>query len=161
MVGPEKQAEGSNQVAVQPFTSVFESLGEKIPDAVQSDLPEQKKTSEESISNINNNQLEDFLLKIVDKSETERLKQQEPLRNWLIFFVGLQLVAFNIVIGYMVYKMCSDLDAQIISSILDFCKYYIGAVFLELIGMIWFITRSTFTSTSKDIIKGFIDRISK
>ena len=61
----------------------------------------------------------------------------------------------------MVYRMCEKLDAQIITSILDFCKYYIGAVFLELIGMIWFITRSTFTSTSKDIIKGFIDRISK
>lgn len=63
MVGSEKQVEVTNQIAVQPdFTYVFESLGEEIPDAIQNDLPEQKRTSEESIKNINT-QVEDFLLK--------------------------------------------------------------------------------------------------
>lgn len=161
MVGSEKQVEIPNQIAVQPdLTHVFESLGEEIPDAIQNDLPEQKRTSEESIKNINT-QVEDFLLKIVEKSELERLEQQKPLRNWMLFFVAVQLVSFNGVIGYMVYKMCKTLDAQLVSTILDFCKYYVNVVFVELIGMVWFITRSTFTSTSKDIIKGFIDRISK
>lgn len=160
MDGEEKQAEGSQQIAVQPYTQVFAGLGERIPDALQSDLPKQEQTSEQSIEDINT-KAENSLLKILDKSETERLKQQKPRRNCLLFFVGVQLFAFNGVIIYMVYRMCEKLDAQIITSILDFCKYYIGAVFLELIGMIWFITRSTFTSTSKDIIKGFIDRISK
>lgn len=79
----------------------------------------------------------------------------------MLFFVAVQLVSFNGVIGYMVYKMCETLDSQIVSTILDFCKYYVNVVFVELIGMVWFITRSTFTSTSKDIIKGFINRISK
>ena len=66
MDGEEKQAEGSQQIAVQPYTQVFAGLGERIPDALQSDLPKQEQTSEQSIEDINT-KAENSLLKIQAK----------------------------------------------------------------------------------------------
>ena len=131
-----------------------------VPANVENDLPEQKQNSQQVIDDINASAF-NKLLNILDQSEKERLKQQRPLRNCLLWFIGLQMLVFNAVIGYIVFYVCKEIDLDVISKVLDFLIYYIGAVLVELIGMIWFITKSTFSSSSKEIIKGFLDRMKK
>lgn len=140
--------------------SLWQALSSQIPKVVKSDLPEQKETSEQQINKMNM-AAQTSLLEILSQNEQERLKQQNPLRTWLLILVSGQMVAFNVIMGYMVYRVCSNLTSEIIADILDFFKYFIGAVLVELIGMVWFITKSTFTSTARDIVKGLFDRLSK
>lgn len=125
---------------------------------VQSDLPETK-DSGKTIDEINS-QAVTSLIGILENIERERLKQQKPLRNCLLVFVGVQLFFFNGVIVYMMIHL-GNVAGVNPSELLDFLKFYMGGALAELIAMIFFITRSTFASTGQDIAKGLMDRLSK
>ena len=109
------------------------------------------------IQEINENALS-ILMGVLSSSEEARIKQQKPLQISLLVFVGIQLIFFNGIICALVVYFFRLNDQSIIGHILDFLKYYVGAVLVELIGMIMFITKSTFTSPAQDIIKGFFSR---
>lgn len=147
-----------------PGSAILEAFRQNVegmvPTSAKNDLPEQKQNSQQVIDDINASAF-NKLLNILDQSEKERLKQQKPLRNCLLWFIGLQMLVFNVVIGYIVFYVCKEIKLDVISKVMDFLIYYIGAVLVELIGMIWFITKSTFSSSSKEIIKGLLDRMKK
>lgn len=142
---------------LQKYNLVFERLKQRIPKSVESDLPKQRPSSNKTIQEINENALS-ILMGVLSSSEEARIKQQKPLQISLLVFVGIQLIFFNGIICALVVYFFRLNDQSIIGHILDFLKYYVGAVLVELIGMIMFITKSTFTSPAQDIIKGFFSR---
>lgn len=137
-----------------------ENLMQKMPQQMQNDLPNSPSNSNKTIQQINE-QVEEQLLGILSTNEKERIKQQKPLQISLLVFVGVQLVVFNGIIGYWVFHIFRLAQPDLITGTLDFLKYYIGAVLVELIGMIVFITKSTFTSPTQTIIKGLLGRTQK
>ena len=64
----------------------------------------------------------------------------------IIIAVGvfLQIIAFNVIMFFVVLK---DFDAAQYELMLDFLKYYIGAVVVELLGLCVFIVRSVYKTT--------------
>ena len=139
---------------------VFDDLQQAIPEKFKSDLPAEEKNADQSILNLNK-EASETILGILKKNESARIKQQKPLQVALLVFVGLQLLFFNGIIGFLVWQLRPLAEIEVITSVLDFLKYYIGAVVVELISMLVFITKSTFTSPSHDIIKGFFSKNSK
>ena len=113
------ESETPQVVSSENYNLVFESLKSKIPQERKNDLPKQKQTSQQTIDEINL-QAAPHLLSILRKSEDARLELQKPIRNWLLVFVGMQLVSFNVISGYLVFKVCSTLNVDIVSDLLDF-----------------------------------------
>lgn len=135
--------------------SPFDLLRESISDSSKqkSDIASPQKTGDEKVREINNNTIDTFL-KLVSDSEEKRLNRQKPLQNCILIFVGMQLLFFNGIMVALVVRLFSTSNVEVIKSTLDFLKYYVGAVLVEMIGMIVFITRSTFTTLSREIISG-------
>lgn len=164
-LGSQSSNSGQNPNAGQnssPYVDVAEfirnNLSQAVSPKIKSDLPEAK-DSGRTIDEINS-QAVTSLIGILEKNEKERLEQQKPLRNCLLFFVGLQLLFFNGIIVYMMVHL-GNAEGVNPSELLDFLKFYMGGALAELIAMIFFITRSTFASTGQDIVKGLMGRLSK
>lgn len=86
------------------------------------------------------------IIRSYSENEKERAKRQKPLLYIVVLLTALQLIAFNLVIGSIVIHSFQTKDSTIILQLFEILKYYIGATVVELIGMIWFITRDTFSS---------------
>lgn len=97
--------------------------------------------------------------------EQQRLSQQEPLLKLVISLNKTLIWLFNIVIGVVtlaVLALCFiRSDTNILDSLFDFLKYYIGAVVVELIGMLFFIVRGVFSSNFNKIMENVLNPDSK
>lgn len=138
---------------------IKKGLAEKVSGNIRTDMPDTKNSGNQTIDSMNAHAITS-LTNILNNIEGERLKQQKPLRNWLLVFMGLQLLFFNLVIGYVLIKFSQENGASAAETF-DFLKFYMGGSLAELLAMIFFITRNTFASTGQDIVKGLINRISK
>lgn len=138
---------------------IQKGLTGKVSGNVRTDMPDTKNSGNQTIDGMNAHAITS-LTNILNNIEGERLKQQKPLRNWLLVFMGLQLLFFNLVIGYVLIKFSQENGASAAETF-DFLKFYMGGSLAELLAMIFFITRNTFASTGQDIVKGLINRISK
>lgn len=140
----------------------LEQLEKQIPTSHHSDLPESETSDDgESLVQELNREAATSLISIVKKAEDERLSRIKPLQYWLICFLGLQLIAFNAIVGFLVFTLFKNFTLDALSLFIEFLKYYVGAVLVELIGIMVFITKSTFTSVTKDIINGFLKKTEK
>lgn len=86
------------------------------------------------------------IIKSYTTNERERSNRQKPLLWLVVGLTGLQLIAFNVIIGVMIHKIFTTGKPEVILPFFEILKYYIGATVVELIGMILFITRDTFSS---------------
>ncbi len=108
----------------------------------------------------------DKLIQSYLDSENNRLKQQRPLLNKILDFTKFQIIISNIVILIItVAVVCcyafSDSGKNELSHLFDFLKYYVGAVLVEFVGMIFFITKNVFSSSNTKIIEKMLDTNSK
>lgn len=141
--------------------SVITELQQSIPQEMQIEMPALSgETKDEKIESANE-KTRLSLLKILQKSEDARLKQQKPVLYIIGGCVLLQLIFFNVVMAMLVWQWWGTEDTVLATALLDFLKYYIGAVVVELVGMLVFITRSAFTSNSKKIIERILPPNSK
>ena len=91
-------------------------------------------------------------------NEKNRADRQKPLLNVVCWFTGLQLFVFNLVIaGAIVFIFFFKSKNQCLASqVFDILKYYIGATVVELIGMLIFITKGTFSDNHAKIMKDLL-----
>lgn len=147
-------------------------IAEELKDAIPSDptvkMPSysedsdgngEKKFSTEAKVDDANTKTKNTLLALLDKSEKARLSQQKPLLVTIGVCVGVQLLLFNVVIILLIIQWWGTENATIVTELLEFLKYYIGAVVVELIGMIVFITKSTFTSYAGKMIEKLVGSV--
>lgn len=128
-----------------PIGELLEPLIGQIPQDTYIDIPATATATSEEIVSDANSKLEDSLLKIFKKSEEIRLEQQKPLLIAIIVLVAIQLIAFNVIIWLLVSNILEQKEPQLITALLDFLKYYIGAVIVELIGLVVLVAQTTFS----------------
>lgn len=143
-------------------SSLDQALKNKVPSKnVDVVLPENEAQSPEDKIEEANEDTSDLLRKsaiekIIEaytKAETERSGRQTPLFQCIRWITVVQLIAFNLIIA--VTGICSFLsnDNEVITLFFEICKYYIGAIIVELIGMLAFIMKGTFSSEHIDMMR--------
>lgn len=135
--------------------SAAKTLASQVPSAPESDIPNQKNESDRIIKQANDKAINALssIIGLITESERSRLEKQKPVLYCVIGFVGSQLFVFNGLIAFsIIYSAIKNPGIANFSIIFEFLKYYIGAVLVELIGMIVFITKSTFTSSTKEML---------
>lgn len=116
------------------------------------------KTVEEKINEANE-RIRKELLKIYAEEERLRQKRQKPIMISVMVLLFVQLVCFNVLMFILVLDSAKTIEIEVFRLLLDFLKYYIGAVVVELIGLIVTITANTFSShLSKNISKILFDK---
>ena len=115
---------------------LYNLLFSKIPD----ELKVQVKETEDNADKIN--EYNNKILQAYIDSENQHLEQQKPVAIIIAVVLGIQLVLFNILIYIVTLK---NLDIQTRTLLLDFLKYYIGAVIVEMLGMCLIIVRGIYT----------------
>ena len=116
-----------------------------------------EKSAEEKIFEANNKAREALLGSYI-KEEGLRQQRQKPITIAIIILLSVQLILFNVLIFILVLNGAKTIESEIFSHLLDFLKYYIGAVVVELLGLIATITANTFSSNlSKNISKMFYE----
>ena len=97
--------------------------------------------------------------------EKGRLEQQRPLLMSVIKINTTLIWLFNIVIGIITISaivLCFvQSDTSILDGLFDFLKYYVGAVVVELIGMLFFIVRGVFSFDYKKIMESVLNTETK
>ncbi|MGM9669583.1 MAG: hypothetical protein ACI3VZ_07495 [Faecousia sp.] len=153
---------GTEQGAsTDPIGELLEPLIDQIPQDTYIDIPATETATSEEIVSDANAKLEDSLLKIFKKSEDTRLEQQKPLLIAIIVLVAIQLVAFNVIIWMLVSNILGQKDPQLIMALLEFLKYYIGAVIVELIGLVVLVAQTTFSMHPTKMLEKFIQSRNK
>lgn len=130
-------------------------LRSQVPEVPEAKIPDEKAEAEKIIVQANDNALnaQSSILALIADSEKARLEKQKPVLYWVIVFVGSQLFVFNAIIAFVIWSAATNSSNENFALIFEFLKYYIGAVLVELIGMIVFITQSTFKSVTKQMLK--------
>lgn len=146
-------------------TEVFNLLKSKLPAIVPDNLQlavqntpsqEEAKTliddaNSKAVDILNDAKL--AIIKSYAKNEKERAERQKPLLWIVVFLTALQLIAFNVIIAMIACAAFKTKNSEIILQLFEILKYYIGATVVELIGMVWFITRDTFSSNHSKMMK--------
>lgn len=131
------------------------SLKNNIPRSQTSDVPTPK-SKEKEIDDAN--KAAKAIIKSYEKSENNRLGQQKPILLGVTGALAVQLLFFNILMFIIVIKSFQNFQAESFSLLLEFLKYYIGAVVLELIGLMAVIIKSAFSQNPSQAIKKLIER---
>lgn len=90
-------------------------------------------------------------------NEDQKRKHRKAILIIVTTFIAIQLVFFNIVVGFMLssitlqFSLFKNIDYKTTELILDFLKYYISASIVELLGMLLFIIKNVFDSSLKDM----------
>ncbi len=126
---------------------LVKALQDTLPQKSIIDIAKDKDTanSKQKIDNYNEKIIETY-----NKSEEEHLKQQKPVGIIIAIVVGIQLIAFNVLI-YIVVLRSYELEA--LNIILNFMKYYTGAVIVEMLGLCLVIVKGVFNTNIGKVIE--------
>ena len=153
------------------ITASLGNLSAEVPQHPNINLLQSKVEYEEEIEDINAKAeaaMIDSRAKLIGlyvECERQRLAQQEPILKSVISINKLLIWLFNIVIvilsvSVVVFAFVKS-DVSVLQYLLDFLKYYIGAVVVELIGMLFFIVRGVFSSDYQKIMESVLKTESK
>ena len=131
------------------------ALKNNIPNSQTSDVPTPK-SKEKEIDQAN--KAAKAIIDSYEKSENNRLKQQRPILFCVIGVLAAQLLIFNTLMFFVAIKSFQNFQTETFSLLLEFLKYYIGAVVLELIGLMAVIIKSAFSQNPSQAIKKLIER---
>ena len=153
------------------IASSLEDLSSDIPKQPNVNFVQKRVAYQEEIDGINAKveaAMIDSRAKLVNlyiDCEKERLIQQRPLLISVIKLNQILIWLFNIVISIITISVIVlsfvQSDTSILKDLFDFLKYYVGAVVVELIGMLFFIVRGVFTSNYNKIIESVLKSESK
>ena len=129
---------------------VLELFKESIPDKVKTKLPVAKASSEDKVTRANE-ESQDKLIAAYTQVVKQQLKLQRPLSAWIIALFGIQPLILN---GIIVFLIVVCMKSETLMPLLfEFLRYYIGAVVVELLGLVAIIIKSTFSSSLPKIVE--------
>lgn len=132
---------------------VLELFKQSFPHKVKTKLPVLKDSPEDKVNKANQ-EAQDKLISAYTQVINQQLTLQRPLSAWIIVLFGLQLLILNGIIVFLIV-ICMKNDTTL-PILLEFLKYYIGAVVVELLGLVAIIIKSTFNSSLPKIIEKVI-----
>lgn len=125
-----------NNNSFPDLESVYQALEENVPSRFKIEVKKEKPATKK-VSEYNKDIIETYL-----KGEDTHLKQQKPVGIIIAIAVGLQLIAFNVLIFTIVLQ---NYDIETLRILLDFMKYYTGAVIIEMLGMCWLVVKGVYS----------------
>ena len=164
----EKVQNNCNQnspLSASKFESLKDSLPTKVPRKKENTVPDnplpaqvKKEISEYNyqMANVSNDATVAAIWSFV-KNEEERTERQKPLLNNLVKLTIFQLVAFNVIIAGVAWLSFKCSETTIVLQYFEILKYYIGATVAELLAMIWFVTKGTFSSEHIKMLSQLLD----
>ncbi len=129
---------------------------EKLLETLSGDIPKESSATAIKSPQPRSSWIE-VILKILSNNENQRLKQQRPLLFSIIALLAIQLLLFNGVVIAIVFSLWGTEDPNLLMGLFDFLKYYLGVVVAELVGMLFFVTKNSFSFNSQSVINGFLD----
>lgn len=131
------------------LSGIYEAIEKKLPKKSKIEV-EKEKTNKKKITEYNKAVIQTYL-----ESEATHLEQQKPVGVIIAISVIIQLIAFNVLI-YLVVLGSHDLEKTQI--LLDFMKYYIGAVIAEMLAMCWFVIRGIYSGSIKKMAEHILSK---
>lgn len=128
----------------------LELFKKSFPDRVKTKLPVLKNSPEAKVNQANL-EAQEQLVNAYTNVINHQLTLQRPLSAWIIALLGLQLFILNGIIVFLIV-ICMKSETML-PVLLEFLKYYIGAVVVELLGLVAIIIKSTFSSSLPKIIE--------
>lgn len=119
-----------------------------------------RKESKEKIEEANKT-AEDKIIDAYVKSENAKLAQQKPIAIFVLIIFTIQLFAFNGLMFFIVFRGLRNIEASNFLEIIDFLKYYVGAVVVELIALVTIIVKGSFTLKANSIVEQIMKRKNK
>lgn len=149
---------------IDNFDDVNALLVNDVPSEFKLNIPEEpsEDIADTTISNHNKevlNNLNDAKIAAINsytEQEKERAKRQKPLLNAVLWITVIQCAFFNGIIGFTAFAIFKMNSSDIISHLLELLKWYIAATVAELIGMIAFVVRGTFSNNHIKTLKLFL-----
>lgn len=146
------------------YTAFSDALKNQVPDSVTFGLasPSSPKSKDEIVDK-DNDRASAAIIKTYTEHEIARVKRQKWLLLVIVLLTAGQLIFFNYIIYLTITKsfqtaQLEAINVDVIDNLFTILKYYIGATIVELIGMVWFITKGTFSSdhvkTMQSVLKG-------
>lgn len=138
-------------------TSVEDKLVDLVLDANETILPQQVCNGDNPID-YENDQVLKSAIQAFNQGETDRSKRKKPLLWALIILTAFQVIVFNVIIagtGWFLFRLN---DVSVLPLFFDILKYYIGATLVELIGILTFIIKGTFTSDHTKLMETLLNR---
>ena len=139
----------------------------EVPSKPRVDLPASPKVEVDDIINSENDKAMDALkhakLAIINtfiKNENERGKLQIPLIKTIVNFLGTQLFFSNIIVILVIILSFIGTSSDL-SQVFDLLKLYISGTAIELIGMLWFVTRYTFSGDHSKLMQYLLNTETK
>lgn len=146
-----------SQKFFQELNEILNQLSQSIPNNIEVEIPDVQKTSDKKVDELND-ELKNQVIKSFINGENQRLSLQKPISNWVFIIFSVQLVVFNFIIFYLIFKYLPNLNEESLKLLLDFLKYYIGAVIVEIIGFISIVLKSTFSFNTKKIVENIFKK---
>lgn len=136
-------------IDVGVLKNVINGVPEKVTFGLKS--PSVQK-SKDAIVDKDNDKAQLAIIKAYTDHELERVKRQKWLLWAVVLLTAGQLIFFNYVIyltltqSFQTAQLETISNLDVINNLFEILKYYIGATVVELIGMVLFITKGTFSS---------------
>lgn len=147
----------------EPCYSVFsDALKNLVPDSVTFGLSSSPfPKSKDEIVDKDNDRASVAIIKTYTEHEIARVKRQKWLLLVIVLLTAGQLIFFNYIIYFTITKsfhtaQLEAINIDVVNNLFTILKYYIGATIVELIGMIWFITKGTFSSDHVKIMESVL-----
>ena len=161
----EPQPPHDNALSEDVEKSIRAGLKNQIPQATSVEIPQNGGTAAEKITNANKSvekEIAGAVSKLFVELEEGKATQQESLLQSIIGLMDTQIWFVSaIMVGVFVVAtlvwMCTS-DVAMLKELLNFLKYYVGAVLVELLGLLALIAKSVFSSNYNKIMEQIIEK---
>lgn len=143
-----------------PLEDEYNDIFEDIYSELDTQIPSQQVLEVRSEKS-KNNKIDDYNKDIIKKyleGEDYHLRGQKPVSIIIAIAVVLQLIAFNVLI-YII--TLGTYDSYKLQLLLDFIKFYTGAVIVEMLGLCSVVVKGVFSMSLGKMVEHIIKRKNK
>ena len=135
----------------------FESIFSEIFSELENQIPSKSKVEVKGEKN-GKNKIDDYnndIIKMYLEGEHAHLKGQKPVSIIIAIAVLLQIIAFNVLIFIVSLR---TFDSTKLELLLDFMKYYTGAVIVEMLGLCIIIVKGVFSMSLGKMVEHILKK---
>lgn len=147
----------TDQTKDESINDIGLQLSSKVPNSffvdVENEVQPVKVQSIAKIIDRENSRAKKAAIDAFTRAEWERVSHQKGLIVAIVGLTAVQLVFFNVIIACVLHSSFKQGERETIDNLFLILKYYVGATVAELIGMVAFIARGTFSSDHIKVMK--------
>ena len=130
------------------LSKIFEALEDHLPRKNKIDVKKEK-SGRKKVVEYNKELIDTYLA-----SQLEHLKQQKWVGLIITVAVSIQLVAVNA----LIWRTLDVMELEKMKLVLDFMKYYTGAVIVEMIGLCWIVVKGVYSKSIEKVVEHIVKK---